>query len=74
MTQFKFSGRHPARQRRAETTTFTIDRLWTDENGSEREISHLLDRSYRYQSMRELKWHLAERFGLPVGGIALHRA
>jgi hypothetical protein len=27
------------------------------------DISHLIDRSYDYASTRELRWHLAERFG-----------
>jgi len=39
--------------------------------GGLREVSHLVDRSYAYHSPRELKWHLAERFGLPVRSVRL---
>jgi hypothetical protein len=33
-----------------------------------------MDRSYGYRSERELRWHLAERFSLPVSAVALSRA
>ncbi|WP_230533483.1 hypothetical protein [Microvirga roseola] len=51
------------------TTGFTLDRVWADEVGKGREISHMLDQSYMYHSARELQWHLAERFGLPAQSV-----
>ena len=72
--QFTFKPGHSARSRHAEGLTFTIQRLWTGEAGSDNDLSHLMDRSYRYQSERELRWHLAERFGLPVASVELSRA
>ena len=55
----------------ADETTFTIDRLWRSQEGREAEVSHMVDRSYRYRSRRELRWHLADRFALPVERIDL---
>ncbi|MCB8821639.1 hypothetical protein [Microvirga rosea] len=53
------------------TAGFTLSRVWAREAGDEREVSHLLDRSYLYQSSRELRWHLAYRFGLAAQAIEL---
>ena len=53
------------------TAGFTLSRIWARDAGSEREVSHLLDRRYPYQSPRELQWHLAYRFGLPAQAIEL---
>lgn len=72
--QFKFKPRRPARNRHAEALTFTVEKLWIQEAGAESDLSHLLDRSYGYQSERELLWHLAERFDLPVSAVSLTRA
>ena len=33
----------------------------------------LLDRTYRYHSLRELTWHLADRFSVPVRDVAVTR-
>jgi hypothetical protein len=53
---------------------FTLDRVWARDDKGEREISHLLDRSYQYRSPRELQWHLADRFGRDATSIDLsHR-
>lgn len=38
------------------------------------DVSHLIDRSYGYHSSRELRWHLAERFGLTPNTVALREA
>jgi hypothetical protein len=38
-----------------------------------RDVSHLLDRTYDYASSRELRWHLAERFNLPVNAVTLNQ-
>ena len=63
----------PRKSGREDVQTFTIKRIWQD--GSDREggtdVSHLLDRTYRYRSLRELRWHLADRFGAPVDKIEL---
>lgn len=73
--QFTFSPW--LKRSRGDDTVFTIKRIWqkdADRKDSATEISHLIDRSYRYRSEKELRWHLAERFGLPREGISLSRA
>ena len=35
------------------------------------DISHLIDRTYDYRSDRELRWHLAERFGIAPDNVSL---
>ena len=62
----KSAGRSPQ-------APFTLDRVWARDGDKEREVSHLLDRSYNYRSPRELQWHLAERFGQQATSIALIR-
>ena len=59
--------------RRAEYARFRVDRLTHDQTGCEVDVSHLIDRTYDYHSDRELRWHLAERFNLPVHKVALRR-
>jgi hypothetical protein len=51
--------------------TFTLDRVWASKDGRDQEVSHLLDRTYGYRSVRELKWHLAARFGLSPRSVAV---
>jgi hypothetical protein len=70
--QFSYIPRHDTSSA-AEAATFRIERLWAHRTDGAMELSHLLDRSYDYHSPRELKWHLAERFGLPVHVVALRR-
>jgi hypothetical protein len=70
---FKFSPKR-ARPAHADGAAFRINRLWASQDGAENEISHLVDRSYPYQSARELRWHLADRFGLAVDSVRLDRA
>jgi hypothetical protein len=41
---------------------FRVGRLVETTNANV-DISHLIDRTYDYASTRELRWHLAERFG-----------
>ncbi len=74
VTQFKFDPKLRTKSGRAEGPVFTIDRLWTENGPARKELSHLMDRSYGYRSERELRWHLAERFSLPVSAVALSRA
>jgi hypothetical protein len=71
---FTFTSRPARRNPVTDATTFKVARLWTDEDGGSREVSHLVDRSYPYQSLRELRWHLAERFDRPVETLDIRRA
>jgi hypothetical protein len=71
MTTFAFSAR--GQRRRRETPTFKVGRLWSEEAGSRADLSHLIDKTYPYHSVRELKWHLAERFRLRVADVELTR-
>ena len=70
--QFDYTPR-PIRRTAADEAvqTFRIDRLWARQEDGRRDVSHLVDRSYGYHSPRELQWHLAERFGLPVRSVRL---
>ena len=54
--------------------TFTVARLFAAEGKTRRDVSHLIDRSYPYGSLRELRWHLAERFDVPVKGVEVRAA
>lgn len=71
---FAFSPHIAAPRHLGEEPTFTIDRLWRQENGSKMDLSHLVDRTYAYRSVRELRWHLAERFAVPVSDLQVDRA
>ena len=71
---FKLSLRRARKSKRHETRTFTIDRLWRRDGERDIEVSALLDRTYRYHSLRELAWHLAERFAVPVRDIEVKPA
>jgi hypothetical protein len=53
---------------------FTVHRLWAQAAGERTDLSHLIDRSYAYRSPRELRWHLAERFGLQPDDCVLKAA
>jgi len=70
---FKFAPKR-ARSAHSDGAAFKISRLWADNGRTKDEISHLVDRTYAYRSARELRWHLAERFGLPVASVRLDRA
>jgi len=50
-----------------------VDRLKkTATRGSQAmDLSHLIDTSYNYHSARELRWHLADRFGMAPEAVAL---
>jgi len=63
---------HPVRVRETrEGTRFRIGRLTAIRSGDAHDVSHLVDRTYDYASKRELRWHLAERFAMPVGAVTL---
>jgi hypothetical protein len=55
----------------ADARTFQVERLLRNQPGAARDVSHLIDRTYHYHSPKELLWHLAERFGLPVQAVTL---
>ncbi len=55
----------------ADSATFRVARLWSQEAGSSTELSHMIDRTYDYNSVRELRWHLAERFARPLADLTL---
>jgi len=57
----------------AEERTFTIGRIWQAESAKPVEITHLFDRSYGYRSLRELTWHLADRFDVSPKAVDLER-
>ncbi len=50
---------------------FTLERVWIREGATNREVSHLLDRTFPYGSPRQLQWHLADRFGLSVRTVVV---
>jgi hypothetical protein len=66
---FRTMIKRSSRSAGADVPTFTVNRLITEKAGSETDVSHMIDRTYRYQSMRELRWHLADRFGLEVASV-----
>lgn len=53
---------------------FTLERVFASGGGRDREVSHLLDRTYGYHSLREVRWHLADRFGLPPHSVGVRGA
>lgn len=64
----------PARVRETrDGTRFRIGRLKAVTPGALDDMTHLVDRTYDYASPRELRWHLADRFGLPVSSVTLRR-
>ncbi|MGP9821505.1 hypothetical protein ACTZWW_15935 [Salinarimonas sp. NSM] len=65
---------HPQIDRRPDGDIFTVARLFAAGRAGKRDLSHMIDRSYPYQSLRELRWHLAERFSLPVKGVDVRAA
>lgn len=73
MTRFSFEPRRAGLPHDTDRTTFRVGRLWRHESGRPAEVSHLIDRTYDYASMRELRWHLAARFARPVAELALER-
>lgn len=64
----------PRVDHRPDGDTFTVTRLLAADGAAKRDLSHLIDRSYPYQSLRELRWHLAERFSLPLKGVEVRQA
>lgn len=70
---FTFSSKSPSPVPAVEPATFQVSRIWQQVDDQHRDVSHLIDRTYRYHSVRELHWHLADRFSRPVRALALSR-
>ena len=72
---FEFTRRDGAPTVFNDGTTFHVDQISRFGEGKRPiDVSHLIDRSYGYHSSRELRWHLAERFGLKPNAVALREA
>ncbi|HVL72041.1 MAG TPA: hypothetical protein VM434_09170 [Beijerinckiaceae bacterium] len=71
--QFSFEPRRTRGSRSAEHPTFRVGRLWTRSAGGDTEVSEMIDRTYAWSSLRELRWYLADRFGHPVAAVVLNR-
>lgn len=76
--EFEYTRRRGVRSPVTDAATFKVGRLhkaMSRSNDSRTpkpvDLTHLIDRSYNYHSPRELRWHLAERFGLAPAAIAL---
>ncbi|MER2269325.1 AsnC family transcriptional regulator [Methylobacterium oxalidis] len=74
--QFEFTRRRSARSPVTDVATFRVARLNQASIAGRpgTDCSHVIDRSYNYHSPRELRWHLAERFGLPPADVSLREA
>ena len=44
------------------------------QNSQAVDLTDMIDQSYNYHSPRELRWHLAERFGLSPSAVALRES
>ena len=56
-----------------EPDTFQVQQIWQQSDNERLDVSHLIDRTYGYHSVRELRWHLADRFSSPVRSLSLSR-
>jgi hypothetical protein len=68
--QFKFTAKRLPSLRN-DPPKFQVHRIWADGEGKQAEVSHLIDRTYAYSSLRELQWHLAERFSRPAQSVSV---
>ncbi|GJD32292.1 hypothetical protein PMNALOAF_3561 [Methylobacterium adhaesivum] len=70
---FEYTRRRGVRSPVTDAATFRVDRLrQAAPRGTQTtDLSHLIDSSYNYHSARELRWHLADRFGMLPEAIAL---
>jgi hypothetical protein len=73
---FEYTRRRGVRSPVTDAATFKVTRLKQASAQADKpvDLSHLIDRSYNYHSPRELRWHIAERFGLPPATVALQEA
>ena len=68
---FEFTRRDGAPSVFNDGTTFHVDQINRFGETGSTDVSHLIDKSYGYHSSRELRWHLAERFGLTPNAVAV---
>jgi len=69
---FEFTRRDGAPSVFNDGTTFHVAQISRFGDGKRPiDVSHLIDESYGYHSSRELRWHLAERFGLTPNAVAV---
>ncbi len=72
---FEFTRRDGAPSVFNDGSTFHVDQISRFGEGKNPiDVSHLIDKSYGYHSSRELRWHLAERFGLTPNAVALRES
>lgn len=73
---FEFSRCPGAESAVTHTPTFHVRELASRprQGGGAVDLSHMIDRSYAYHSARELRWHLAERFGTTPAAVTLQEA
>ena len=73
---FEYTRRHGAHSPVTDAATFRVNRLSriaATGAGSD-DLSHLIDGSYDYHSLRELRWHLADRLGMMPAAVALRES
>ncbi len=69
--QFEYTRRSGALSPVTGAATFRVKRLTGISERKGSDLSHLIDPSYEYQSPRELRWHLADRFGLAPAKVSV---
>ncbi len=70
---FEYTRRRSVRSPVTDAATFRVGRLEqaATRGAKTTDLSHLIDTSYNYHSARELRWHLAERFGVAPEAVAV---
>ena len=78
---FEYTRRRGVRSPVTDAATFKVARLrkaplglCADSKAQTVDMTDLIDSSYNYHSPRELRWHLAERFGLAPSAVALRES
>jgi hypothetical protein len=69
--KFSFKPKRTRHSADPEQRAFQVARLWKHEADQTAEISHLVDRTFAYSSVRELRWHLADRFACPAQSLVV---
>ncbi|MGU3538547.1 AsnC family transcriptional regulator [Methylobacterium sp. A54F] len=74
--QFEYTRRRSAHSPVTDAATFRVSGLKRATTAAQAtvDLTHMIDKSYRYHSPRELRWHLAERFGLSPAAVNLREA
>ncbi|WP_375410281.1 AsnC family transcriptional regulator [uncultured Methylobacterium sp.] len=78
---FEYTRRRGVRSPVTDAATFNVARLrkagfgnLNNKNNQTVDLTDMIDQSYNYHSPRELRWHLAERFGLAPSAVALRES